>query len=222
MGRKKDEYQEIICQLLAVDRSTYFRYKKENRLVIDFLQSFSAFSLKAWSNGKEMNLNFFELEKGYLQLRNFTNELNKKDLYLFQTALVKTESYEKFLKYIKNNSVYFYEQLLLRDQLCQFSKNLFLHKQELLKHIDNFSSEYCGKDTINFNLNSFIFKTCKRLNFDKFESNAQVVRFVYDLVMLGSYLANLSEGQKYEEAYLFDKNNLLEKIENIFEKSFGK
>lgn len=222
MGRKKDEYQEIICQLLAVDRSTYFRYKKENRLIIRFLQSFSAFSLKAWENKQEINNKFFELEKGYVQIRSFTNELNRQDLCLFQTALIKTESYEKFLKYVKNNSIYFYKLLVQRDQLCMFSKNIFLHKQKLLKYIGGFSSEYCGKDTINFNLNSFIFKTFTRLNFDKFESKKEVISFVYDLVTLASYLANSSEGQKYEEAYLFDQNNLLEKIETIFEKSFGK
>lgn len=220
MGRDKDNYKDIICEILNISERSYFRYAKEKRIIIKLLKSFSPFALESFVNNEEINRKFFEIELGYVRLRSFVNELNNRDLLVFSSSLEKSKNFEEFLSSVKNSSPSLYVDIIELSAIVEdFQKKLIMNKKDLLKYIkETFWSDVYKKETINFNLKNFIFNAITKLDLDKFSSKRDMVMFVYDMIIFSANYAKSSESEKYEAMYLFKKDRLIKEIEAMAER----
>lgn len=213
MGKEKS-YEEVIQKILCIKRSTYYNYKKEKRPIIKFLKLFSPYTLKAFVQETECQENTFKYENNtFIHYRSFVNELSRNDLHNFATSLKKTKNYGAFIKKIRDASPSLFLKIQNLSSLYNF-KRIFLYKEDLLLYIQyTLNAHNSIINTISYEINNFIQNAFMRLDFEKFENQNEIIKFIFDEIQLMNFFDRLSKEAKYEERHIFTNNNLIEKIE---------
>jgi hypothetical protein len=222
MKTKKAKYRLIVQEILGIEKSAYYKCYNDpkKQFIIDFLQQFSPYALKAFTKGEKLQKQIFKAENNLLTgYKNFVNTLNSKELYNFKQTLKKSKKYPEFKERIREISPLLCVKILNLDIIYNFEK-IYFFKEDILSYIDKYLSlKNTGKKYIGHKISIFIINTLNRLNLDKFKDKQEVIEFIYDEIMLMYHLNTMSINSREEEFHFFRQEGLLKEIESILKRA---